>query len=340
MVTNLPDAPTDACPEADMAALLVMQARAEAQLVRADLRHRPLRELAPEPAETAIPVDDMLNPFTTPVIADRYLRRLRPSDDVVHLLPAPRQTSWEQHAGYIEARTFRVVSQAGTTALPGLRVFGSGDGLSRTRRADEISACLRDRHPLAVISPIDSMTRFLAIDGEDRYASAAIVARSLHHVAVAVAAGPTTAVGTHHMALISHGDDQWIPASDLPYSPVLPGSIAAPINAPGTAEPQARTLFPGCGNPVLLHGIILGGIEAAYQPDFWPCDGAALYIAVAAGRATMKTQSGKRLLTPYQVQALLVNALRKGKKVPGLITARDELAARRLLTYLRQCGIA
>jgi hypothetical protein len=323
------------CLEADVAALMTWQGLAEARRIRSDLRRLPLRELAPEPGEISIPVDDVPNPFKTPPMADRCLR---PPEGVVEL-SIPYPGSW-QHLDYASARAFRVVSQAGTEALPALRVFGYGDTLSHRQRADKINECLRDRHPFALIKPIDNITAFLAIDGEDRHASVAIVARNLRHVAVAVAAGSTVAVGTHHAALIRRDGGSWIPATELPAVPVLHGSIAAPIGTPGRSGPQTRTLFPECGNPILLSGVILGSIEAAYQPDFWPCDGAAMYIAAAAGRTIVRAVTGRQLAHPDQVQGILVNALRKGEKVPGLIAARDELAARRALTYLRRCGIA
>lgn len=336
MVTNMSAArPGSTCLEADVAALIAAQGVAEAAHIRDDLRHAPLRELPPEPGEVTVDVNYKPNPFATPDLADRYLR---PSDSVVRL-PVPRQSSWEQQAGYIAARSFRILSEAGMGALQNLQVFGPGDGLSPVKRAEMVNTCLLNQRPVAIIYPIDSITRFLLMDGDERYASVAIVARSLQHVAIAVAVGHTVAVGNHHTALIRRGGDVWIPASELPYSPVLHGSIAAPISIPGRGTPQAETLYPGCSNAVLLNGIVLGGIEAAYQPDCWPSDDAGMYIAAAAGRMVMSTFTGK-LLTPHQVQAHLVNAVRKGKKVPGLIAARDELAARRLLTYLRRCGIA
>ena len=189
-----------------------------------------------------------------------------------------------------------------------------------------------------MIQPIDGITRFLAVDSEDRYASVAIVAFSFQHVAVAVATGSAVAVGTHHAALIRRGGGPWIPARDLPVLPVLPASVAAPAGIPGPGGRPA--LFPEWGNQILLNGVVLGGVEAAYQPDCWPCDGAASYIAAAAGRTTVRAVTGRRLTHPHEVQALLVNALRRGGKIPGLVVARHELAAHRLLKQLRRYGIA
>jgi len=322
-----------------VAALMASGGLTGARDIRADLRRLPLRELDPEPGELSIPVNDKPNPFTTPLMADRYLRNIRPSGNVVQLAIRSR-SSWERHADYIASRAFRVVSQIGTDALPGLAVFGDGDGLNDRERAEMIRACLRAKRPLAAISPIDGLTRFLAIDGDDHYASVAIVARSLQHVAIAVAAGPTVAVGTHHTALIQRDGGTWMPAGDLPGGPVLHASIAAPVGTPGRGRLLTGTLFPESGNPVMLNGIVLGGVEASYQPACWPCDSAAIYIAAAASRTTVRAVTGRRLTHPHEVQALLINALRKGEKVPGLIAARDELAAHRLLKDLRRCGIA
>ena len=167
----------------------------------------------------------------------------------------------------------------------------------------------------------------------------AIVAFSFQHVAVAVAAGSAVAVGTHHAALIRRGGGPWIPAGDLPVLPVLPASVAAPAAIPGPAG-AGRALFPEWGNQILLNGVVMGGVEAAYQPDCWPCDGAASYIAAAAGCTTVRALTGRRLTHPHEVQALLVNALRRGGKIPGLVVARHELAAHRLLNHLRRYGIA
>jgi hypothetical protein len=305
---------------------------AGARQIRADLRNAPLHELTPEPGETGIAVDDKPNPFTTPQMADWYLR---PPGDVVPLaIPGPG--SWEQHAAYAAARAFRVVSQIGTEEIPDLAVVGNGDGLGRGERAETIRACLLGKRPFAAVNPIDEVARFLSVDGEDRYASVAIVARSLHHVAVAVAAGSTVAVGTHHAVLVQRDDGGWIPVGDLPGLPVLPGSVAAPDGTPS----RGGLLFAEWGNAIMLNGVVFGGVETAYQPACWPCDGAAAYIAAAVGRTTVRTVTGRLLTHPYQVQALLINALRKGDKLPALIAARDELSARRLLKDLRRRGIA
>jgi hypothetical protein len=335
------------CLEARVAALMTAAGLAEARLVRADLRRFPLHELDPDPGEACVPVDDKPNPFNAAPMADRYLRGLRSSRDVVHL-DIPGEGSWEQHVGYITARTFRVMSQAGADALPGLAVFGKGDGLDDGRRAEKINAYVREKRSFAAIDPIDPIHSFLAIDGEDRYASVAIVARSLQHVAIAVATGPTIAVGTHHTALVRHDSGDWMPACDLPAMPVLPASVSAQISAPDRSgipwPPRSRaahtgTIFPESGNPILLNGLVLGGLEAGYQPDCRPWDCAAMYIAAAAGRTVVRAATGK-LLTQQQVQSLLIHALLKGEKVPGLIAARHELAAHRLRAFLRQCGIA
>lgn len=336
MIRNTSVARLDrACPEADVAALMTWEGLTEARRIRSDLRHLRLRDLTPEPGEISVFVDDVPNPFKTHPMAARFLRQR----EGVAELHMPLPGSWEQHRDYAAARAFRVASQAGTQALPALKVFGNGDGLSRGQRADIISESLRDRQPFALINPIDNLTTFLAVDGDDRYASVAIVVLNQRHVAVAVAAGSAVAVGTHHVAFIHRDDGCWTPAGELPDVPVLHGSIAAPISTHGRSEPQTGTLFPG-GNPVLLSGVILGGIEAAYQPDSWPCDCAAIYIAAAAGYTIVRAVTGKTLDHPGQVQHLLINALRDSAKVPGLIAARDELAARRALTYLRRCGIA
>jgi hypothetical protein len=323
-----------ACPEADVAALMTAEGLAEGRRIRSDLRHLRLHDMAPEQGEVSIFVDDIPNPFKTPPMAARFLRqRERASGPRI-----PPLTTWEQRRDYAAARAFRAASQAGTQALPALEVCGNGDGMNDRQRAGMISESLHGRQPFALVNPIDNLTTFLAVDGDDRYASVAIVVRNLRHVAVAVAVGSAVAVATHDVALVRRDNGRWTPAG-LSDVPVLHGSIAAPISTHDHTDSRTRTLFPG-GNPVLVSGVILGGIEAAYQPDSWPCDCAAMYIAAAAGYTIVRAVTGKTIGHPGQVQHFLTDALRDGAKVPGLIAARDELAARRALTYLRGCGIA
>lgn len=302
-----------------------------AKAIRADLRRHAIWDLPPELGETSIDVDDKPIPFPTPLMADRYLRNPGPS--------GPGPGSWEQHVDYVTARAFRVVREIGTDAVPGLEVFGTGDGLARADRARLINDCLRRRRPFAVIKPIDGITRFLSVDSDDRYASVAIVVYGLQHVAIAVGNGSTVAVGNHHEALVQRDGQTWIPADKLPVLPVLRDSFAAPFSTPSYGGLQTGTLIPECGNPIMLGGVVLGTVEAAYQPESWPCDSAAVYIAMAAGRTTIRAITGRRLIHPHQVQAFVINALRKGERVPGFVVARDELAAHRLLNHLRGSGI-
>jgi hypothetical protein len=325
------------CGEADLAVLLASRGLAEARQIRVDLLRQPLGELAPEAGEGCVAVDEKPNPFGNPAAADAYLRDAGSPATVMPLV-IPDPDPWQQHAAYIAARAFRVVSRLGTRARPSLAVLGCGDGFGRAERARTIDACLRGRRAFAVVQPIDAITGFLAVDSEDRYASVAIVALSFQHVAIAVAAGSAVAVGTHHAALIRRGDGPWIPVRDLPRLPVLPASVAAPAAGPGPG--LGGLLFPEWGNQVLLNGVVMGGIEAAYQPECWPCDGAASYIAAVAGCTIVRALTGRRLTHPHEVQALLVNALRGGGKLPGLVIARHELAAHRLLNQLRRYGIA
>ena len=158
------------CGEADLAALLASCGLVEARKIRTDLHCYPLGELAPEPDEGAVAVDDKPNPFGNPVAADAYLRDAGAASPVVPLV-IPPPDPWQQHAAYVTARAFRVVGQLGTAACPRLVVLGRGDGLGPAERARMVDACLRGRRPFAVIQPVDGITRFLAVDSEDRCAS-------------------------------------------------------------------------------------------------------------------------------------------------------------------------
>ena len=206
------------CGEADLAVLLASSGLTEARRIRADLLRQSLDELAAEPGEERVAVDDKPNPFGSPVMADAYLRDARPPRPAGPLA-SPDPGRWRQHAAYSAARAFRVVSELGVRVRPALAVLGCGDGLGLGERAQTIDACLRRRRPFAVVHPIDEMARFLAVDSEDRQASVAIVAFSFQHVAVAVATGSAVAVGTHHTALIRRGGGPWLAACDLPANP-------------------------------------------------------------------------------------------------------------------------
>jgi hypothetical protein len=331
------------CFEAHLAAQMTSEGIAEARNVRSDLRRFGLAELDPDPAEASPFVDDRRSPFADLPMADRYLRGVPSEGDVAHLA-VPGTDTWDQHHGYVAARTFRVVQGTGTDALPGLAVFGKGDGMADAERAERIRACLQRQQPFAAIDPLDNIETFLAIDGEERYASAAIVALDRSHVAVSVATGRTVAVGTHHNALVRSGG-KWVPVRDLRRMPIFPASVSAPLYAHDRTTPawplrhgraqQIERIFAESGNSILLNGVVLGGVEAGYQPDCAPCEAAAMYIAAAAGCVMLKASTGRFLARPYQVRAMLINALLKGEKVPGLIAARHEFAAHRCLADLR-----
>jgi len=345
VATDIPVTRSDEpCLEAVVAAKLTSVAQAEARLIGADLRSQPLRDLAPDPDEDSVFVDDKRHSFTSPDMADRFLRGIASPEDVIHL-PVPGPVSREQHAQYALARTLRVIRQAGSDMLPGLAVFGQGDGLSHRQRGSAIKGCLRKKEPFAVVKPFDSLDRFLGFYGEDTFASVAIVARGLQHVAISVATGSTVAVGSHQVALVQRDGSTWIRMSELSDLPVLHGSITAPLGTPIGDEVESSAFFPESGNATLLNGILLGGIEAAYQPDCWPWDVAASYIAAAAGRTVVRTSGGTRSrrrppLTAPGVLDTLIKALLEGDKVPGLVVARGQLAAHRLINHLRQGGIA
>ena len=319
------------CQEAEVAARITAGMLAEANRIRTDLQSHHLWDLPPEPGETSVEVDEKPIPFATPLLADRFLRGTGSS--------SPPLGSWQDYFDYIAARAYRAVKEIAASALPGIAVVGTGDGRSCGDRARLIDECLHCKRPVAVVKPIDGITRFLSVHGEGRYASVAVVARNLQHVAIAIASGSTVAVGTHHQALVQRDGQTWIPASELPVLPALRDSFAAPLSTPSYGGRQAGTLIPEWGNPIVLNGVVLGTVEAAYQPRSWPCDSAGIYIAMAAGRTTIRAISGRRLVHPYQVQAFVINALRKGERVPDFVVARDELAAHRLLNYLRRSGI-
>ena len=69
-------------------------------------------------------------------------------------------------------------------------------------------------------------------------------------------------------------------------------------------------------------------------------DGAGATSPRRPGWTIVRALTGRRLNHPHEVLALLLNALRRGGKIPSLVVARNELAAHRLLNQLRRYGIA
>ena len=273
-------------------------------------------------------MDEKPNPFGNPVVADAYLRDAwSPATVVPLVIPAPGGPArWPQYC-----RLHRGPGLPGGSPDRHRRVSAAlrarpRYGLSPAERARTIDACLRGGRPFAAIQPIDGITRFLAVDSEDRYASVAIVAFSFQHVAVAVATGSAVAVGTHHVTLIRRCGTL-DPGPDLPGLPVLPSSVAAPPRSRVPPDSAARAV-PRVGNQVLLNGRH-GGVEPPTSQTARLRRCRDLYRR--GGRARPSALTRRRLSHPHEVQALLVNALRRGGELPGLVIARHELAARGLL---------
>ena len=329
-----------------LAAMLTRKSQAEARYLQACLGgNAGLAELEPDPAKGGIPVDDKPNPFRDGTDDPDVCLRGPWLDNVVPMRAHRARFSAADLAGHM----FRTVSRVGTEAQPGLAVFGPGDGLNDGQRAERVRRCQRRNLPFAVINPIDSITSFLGVRGEGRYASVAIVGRDPQHLVVAVSAGPTLAVAEPGQLLIAQDDGPLRPPGQPVGSPILPGSyvllsapesdtVACLAGCPRTAHGGTALSEPA--NPVLLNGILLGGVEAGYQPDCTPCEGAASYLAATAGRVILDAGRGKKLKSPHHVHDLLGYALRSGERIPGLIVARDDLSARRLLDRVRGSGSA
>jgi hypothetical protein len=329
-----------------LAALLARASQHEARHLQAGLGgNGGHAELAPDSAALGIMVDDQPNPFrdgTGDPVA--FLGGRRPDN----IVPMPSSRARFSATDLVD-HIFWAVRQAGTDAEPGLAVFGTGDGLDDGQRAERIRHCLRKNRLFAEIYPIDNIASFLGVQGAGRYASVAIVGRDLQHLVVAVSAGPTLAVAQPGELLIAQDDGPLLQPSRPLGGPILPGSyVLLSTPEPGRAACQAGcprtalsgTALPEPANPVLLNGILLGGVEAGYQPECTPCEGAASYLAASAGRVVLDADHGKKLKYPHQVHDLLGQALRSGELVPSLIVARDDLSARRLFDRVRGCGSA
>jgi hypothetical protein len=335
-----------------LAAATVSGAFAEARAIKTELLRgaQDVLPSGPQPEE-ATPVDEMPNPFAeNPELADRYLRRLGPRDRVEHVVLHQRNTRrprWENHVRYVNARALDAAREAARAevrrqGLPEPIVLGPPDRRNLEDQAEALAECLRGRTPFVLANPISGPDCFLAVYGDTLWAAAAFAVVSPEDTATAVASGPALAVTSRGRGLVSFGDSQWIPITRTSQTPelirsnlILPGGAASVPSFPLAIAPEMDAFNWLSGNAMILNALVLGGIGAGFQPSCYPWDACAVPVAAAAGRTVARVDTQECLGTE-ELEQLLLDTMLRAERLPGLVIARHEVAAKRLVRKLRE----
>ena len=229
---------------------------------------------------------------------------------------------------------------SGTT---GLAVFGEPDGLDEAERSSAIRDCLQTTKPFVAVNAIDEIDNFLAVHGDALWASAAIAAAGPGDVAVAVATGTAVAVTTCKCGFVSLDGSSWFPIDRLGHMPELirdhdDRRQQAPRNRflKFLGMPELGTIYGVSGNSMILNGVVLGGTGAGFQPPCYALDACVAPVAAAADRTVAQADRPQETLSTEQLHSLLLNALVRGERLPGLVIARHEMAARQLARKVRK----
>jgi hypothetical protein len=342
----------DLSPAALLAAATVSSAFAEARAVKTELLYGVQDVLtADTPTEEATPVDEIFNPFAgDPERADIFLRRLGPKDRVEHVVLRQRNARrprWEHYVRHARTRAFDAAREAAQAEarrqrLPDPIVSGPADQGNLADRADGLAGCLCGPTPFVLVNPISGPDCFLAVHGDGLWASAAIAAIGLEDTATAVASGPAVTVTSRGRGLISLGRGPWIPITETSQTPelitsnlILPGGVVPVPSFQFVAPPEMDALSWLSGNAMILNALVLGGIGAAFLPSCYPWDACAVPAAAAAGRTVARVDT-QECLGPLESEQLLFATILRAERLPGLVIARHEVAARRLVRKVRE----
>ena len=252
--------------------------------------------------------------------------------------------SWDNYLDYARGRAFAAAYGAAIHQCPGAAVFGTSDGLSHLERGRQIKSCLKAGRPLVVVEAISGADEFLAVHGDTLWASAAIAVYGYRHVAVAVASGRAVAVTSWDLGFLSLEASCWSPIGNLAHTPELIRSRMVPLGR-GISDPlwflqllrmlELDWIYGPSGNAMILNGVVLGGTGAAFLPPGYAWQACVVPIAAAAGRTVARIDT-EEYLTTKQLHRLLLRSLLKGERLPGLVIARHELAARQFMRGLRR----
>jgi len=271
--------------------------------------------------------------------------RLPQQDHAEHLELYQSNTGrlgWDNYLEYATGRTFAAAHAAAIEQCPSAAVFGTSDGLSHPERGRQIKACMKKDIPVVVVEAISGANEFLAVHGDTLWASAAIAVCGHRDVATAVASGGAVAVTSWDVGFLTLEATSWSPIGNLAHMPELIRSRMVPLGK-DISDPvwllqllrmlESDSIYGPSGNAMILNGIVLGGTGAAFLPPDYAWHACAAPIAAAAGRTVARVDTEEHLTTK-QLHALLLRSLLKGERLPGLVIARHELAARQLVRRL------
>lgn len=336
----------DLSPAAQLAVTAVSSASKEARAVQAEVLRGELDDLpAAAPLQEEPWVDDLPN-----LLGDRdpdQCLRFPRKDNVEHLALYQWNTgrlSWDNYVDHANSRAFEAAYEAAVHHCPGLAIFGPGDGLSQLERGREIKRCFKANRPLVVIEAISGTDDFLAVHGDTLWASAAMAVYGHGHVATAVASGRAVAVTSWDHGFLSLEANPWSPIGNLAHTPELIRSRVVPLGR-SIADPfwflqllrmlELDSIYGPSGNAMILNGVVLGGTGAGFLPPGYAWNACVAPIAAAAGRTVARVDTEEQLTTK-QLHSLMLRRLLKGERLPGLVIARHELAARQLARGLRK----
>ena len=324
---------------ARLAATVASSAQNEARTVQEEILRGELDDLpAVAPLEEEPWVDDLPD-LLGGRDPDQCLRFPRQDQHFKLYQSNTGRLSWDNYRDHAAGRAFEAGSEAAIRHCPGAAVFGTGDELSHLERGRHIKSCLKANKPLVVVEAISGADESLAVHGDTRWASAAIAVYDHGHVATAIASGRTVAVTSWDLGFVSFEGGSWWPIGNLAHTPELISSRVVPLGG-GISDPFLRKLeldsiYGPSGNAMILNGVVLGGMGAAFLPPGYAWDACVAPIAAAADRTVARIDTEERL-TAEQLHGLLLRSLLKGERLPGLVIARHELAARRLVHRLRK----
>lgn len=333
-------------PAARLAATAASSAVNEARIVQAEILRDEIDDLpAIAPFEEEPWVDDL------PDLLDGrdpdHCLRFPHQNDAEHLELYQLNTGrlgWDDYLDYAKGKAFGAAYAAAIQHCPGAMVFGTSDGLSHPERGRQIKACMKTGTPLVVVEAISGANEFLAVHGDTLWASAAIAVYGHGHVASAVASGRAVAVTSWDLGFLALEATSWSPIGNLAHMPELIRSRMVPLGR-DISDPlwllqllrmlEPDSIYGPSGNAMILNGIVLGGTGAAFLPPGYAWHACAAPIAAAAGRTVARVDTEEHLTTK-QLHTLLLRSLLKGERLPGLVIARHELAARQLVRGLRK----
>jgi hypothetical protein len=331
-------------PAARLAATVASSALNEARAVQAEILRDELDDLpAVAPLEEEPWVNDLPD-LLGGRDPDQCLRF--PHQDVAEHLALYQSNagrlSWDNYLDYAKGRAFEAAYDAAIRHCPRAAVFGTSDGLSHLERGRQIKSCQKEDKPLVVVDAISGADEFLAVHGDTLWASAAIAIYGHGQVATAVASGRAVAVTSWDLGFLSLDASPWSPLGNLAHTPELIRSRVVPLGR-GISDAlsflqllrmlEPDSIYGPAGNAMILNGVVLGGTGAAFLPPGYAWHACVAPIAAAAGRTVARIDTEEHLTTK-QLHRLLLRNLLKGERLPGLVIARHELAARQLVRGL------